>query len=107
MWVGLSGTLASGLLALVVGRMTDLVYGYIKLTLLVFLAINLAFFYWFFLLSWGSITVTTCKSCRRRLRHVMPLFSLSGESDDVLVRKVLARDAGHVTLNCPLCKLCL
>lgn len=59
MWVGLASTFASGLLALVVGRMTDLVYGYIKLTILVFLAINLALFYWFFLLTWGSIPVTT------------------------------------------------
>ncbi|XP_050711599.1 solute carrier family 49 member 4 homolog isoform X2 [Eriocheir sinensis] len=58
MWVGLSTTLSSGLLALVVGRLTDLMYGYIKLTLLIFLAVNIALFYWFFLLTWGSIPVS-------------------------------------------------
>ncbi|KAK3881205.1 hypothetical protein Pcinc_014334 [Petrolisthes cinctipes] len=58
MWVGLTGVLVSGTIGLVVGRLTDLVYGYVKFTLILFMMGNMACFYWFFLLSWGTIPAT-------------------------------------------------
>ncbi|XP_069953629.1 solute carrier family 49 member 4 homolog isoform X1 [Cherax quadricarinatus] len=57
-WVGVTSVLASGLSGLLSGRVTDLVYGHVKLSLIVTLTGNLTCFYWFFLLTWGSITVT-------------------------------------------------
>ncbi|KAK3879317.1 hypothetical protein Pcinc_016102 [Petrolisthes cinctipes] len=56
--VGLTGVLVSGTIGLVVGRLTDLVYGYVKFTLILFMMGNMACFYWFFLLSWGTIPAT-------------------------------------------------
>ncbi|KAK3881218.1 hypothetical protein Pcinc_014347 [Petrolisthes cinctipes] len=44
MWVGLTGVLVSGTIGLVVGRLTDLVYGYVKFTLILFMMGNMAFF---------------------------------------------------------------
>ncbi|KAK4304038.1 hypothetical protein Pmani_023987 [Petrolisthes manimaculis] len=58
MWVGLTGVLVSGTVGLLVGRLTDLVYGYVKFTLILFMIGNMACFYWFFLLSWGTIPAT-------------------------------------------------
>lgn len=58
MWVGLTAVLVQGVVGLLVGRMTDLVYGYIKVSLLAFMITSLCCFYWFYLLTMGSITVT-------------------------------------------------
>ncbi|KAG0729605.1 Disrupted in renal carcinoma protein 2 [Chionoecetes opilio] len=59
MGVGLFSVLAASLATLVMGRLTDMVYGHIKLSLIVCLAFTLLFYYWFFLLTWGAVPVTT------------------------------------------------
>ncbi|XP_069169382.1 solute carrier family 49 member 4 homolog isoform X2 [Procambarus clarkii] len=58
MWVGLTAVLVQGVTGLLVGRMTDLVYGHVKASLLFFMIISLACFYWFYLLTMGTIPVT-------------------------------------------------
>ena len=60
MWVGLGMIVAEGAGVLAMGRLTDLVYGHIKLTLILLMSGSAACFYWFFLLTCGSIPVTTC-----------------------------------------------
>ncbi|XP_045120073.1 solute carrier family 49 member 4 homolog [Portunus trituberculatus] len=59
MWVGISGVLVSCGATLVTGRFTDLIYGHIKLSLILISASTIVFFYWFFLLSWHAIPVST------------------------------------------------
>lgn len=61
MWVGLTAVLVQGVTGLLVGRMTDLVYGHVKASLLFFMIISLACFYWFYLLTMGTIPVTKGK----------------------------------------------
>ncbi|XP_069169376.1 solute carrier family 49 member 4 homolog isoform X2 [Procambarus clarkii] len=57
-WVGLTAVVTSGLVGLTSGRLTDLVYGKVKVSIIMVSILNLGCFYWFFLLTWGSITVT-------------------------------------------------
>ncbi|XP_063850654.1 solute carrier family 49 member 4 homolog isoform X2 [Scylla paramamosain] len=59
MWVGVAGVLVSCGATMVVGRLTDLIYGHIKLSLILTSALTIFFFYWFFLLSCRAIPVST------------------------------------------------
>ncbi|XP_042864097.1 solute carrier family 49 member 4 homolog [Penaeus japonicus] len=55
MWIGILAVVFSGISGLLAGRMTDLVYGHVKLSLILLMSATLACFYWFFLLSWGAV----------------------------------------------------
>lgn len=61
MWIGILGVIMSGICGLLAGRMTDIVYGHVRISLIFLMISTVACFYWFFLLTWGSIPVTTCK----------------------------------------------
>ncbi|KAK7075865.1 hypothetical protein SK128_011930 [Halocaridina rubra] len=56
MWLGLAAIFISALLGLVVGRITDLLYGYLRTTLVTFLLATCGCCYWFYLISSGIIT---------------------------------------------------
>ncbi|XP_068213054.1 solute carrier family 49 member 4 homolog isoform X2 [Palaemon carinicauda] len=56
-WIGVAVVLVSSIFALVSGRMTDLVYGYLRVSLIIIMVANLGCFYWFYLITYGSITV--------------------------------------------------
>ncbi|XP_069174333.1 solute carrier family 49 member 4 homolog [Procambarus clarkii] len=58
MWVGLSAILVAGAISLSLARLTDLVYGHIKVSLMAFMIISLCCFYWFYLLTVGAIVIT-------------------------------------------------
>ncbi|CAL4122123.1 unnamed protein product, partial [Meganyctiphanes norvegica] len=55
MWIGLLQTLSCGLMGILMGRVTDLMYGYIRGTIIVLFLISTGLFYWFFLLNIGTI----------------------------------------------------
>ncbi|XP_064082216.1 solute carrier family 49 member 4-like isoform X2 [Macrobrachium nipponense] len=57
--IGFLGVLSSTLFGLLVTRVTDILYGHIKVSLILLMSFDIAFFYWFFLLTWGCIEVTT------------------------------------------------
>nr|XP_027214480.1 disrupted in renal carcinoma protein 2 homolog isoform X1 [Penaeus vannamei]XP_027214481.1 disrupted in renal carcinoma protein 2 homolog isoform X1 [Penaeus vannamei]XP_027214482.1 disrupted in renal carcinoma protein 2 homolog isoform X1 [Penaeus vannamei] len=59
MWIGILGVIMSGICGLLAGRMTDIVYGHVRISLIFLMISTVACFYWFFLLTWGSIPVTT------------------------------------------------
>lgn len=58
MWIGILGVIMSGICGLLAGRMTDIVYGHVRISLIFLMISTVACFYWFFLLTWGSIPVT-------------------------------------------------
>ncbi|CAL4119870.1 unnamed protein product, partial [Meganyctiphanes norvegica] len=57
--IGILTIILSALSAMVSARFTDYLYGYVRGTIIILIFLTSAFFYWFFLLVWGSITVTT------------------------------------------------
>ncbi|XP_064093679.1 solute carrier family 49 member 4 homolog isoform X2 [Macrobrachium nipponense] len=56
-WIGLAVVIVSSTSALVSGRLTDLVYGHLRVSLIIIMLANLGCFYWFYLITYGSITV--------------------------------------------------
>ena len=60
MWLGLISTGLTGFLSVVIGRLTDLIYGYVKKSLLVMLLVSLLFYFWFFLITVGIISPIKC-----------------------------------------------
>lgn len=56
-WIGLAVVIVSSTSALVSGRMTDLVYGHLRVSLIILMLANLGCVYWFYLITYGSITV--------------------------------------------------
>ncbi|XP_063586186.1 solute carrier family 49 member 4 homolog isoform X2 [Penaeus indicus] len=58
MWIGILAVVLSGASGLLAGRVTDVVYGYVKVSLILLMEATLACFFWFFLLAWGAVEVT-------------------------------------------------
>ncbi|XP_037784462.1 solute carrier family 49 member 4 homolog [Penaeus monodon] len=58
MWIGILAVVLSGVSGLLAGRVTDAVYGHVKVSLILLMAATLACFFWFFLLAWGTVEVT-------------------------------------------------
>ena len=61
MRIGVAFICVSSAFALVSGRMTDLIYGHVRISLLIILVANLICYYWFYLISYGAIAVVICK----------------------------------------------
>ncbi|CAL4064365.1 unnamed protein product [Meganyctiphanes norvegica] len=57
-WIGLLQTISGGIIGILMGRVTDLVYGYIRGSIIVIFLASAGFFYWFFLLTRGTIPMT-------------------------------------------------
>ncbi|XP_068206844.1 solute carrier family 49 member 4-like isoform X2 [Palaemon carinicauda] len=58
MGIGFLAVLCSTLFGLLVSRITDILYGHLRVSLMFLMIGNIVFFYWFFLLSWGCINVS-------------------------------------------------
>ncbi|XP_076029574.1 solute carrier family 49 member 4 homolog [Oratosquilla oratoria] len=58
MWIGLTGVLASCIMAFVSSIITDHLYGHLKVTIIVLLCSSCSCFIWFFLLSLGYIPMS-------------------------------------------------
>ncbi|XP_066951462.1 solute carrier family 49 member 4-like [Macrobrachium rosenbergii] len=56
--IGFWGLLSSTLFGILVTRITDVLYGHLKASLIFLTAFDIGFFYWFFLLTWGCVEVT-------------------------------------------------
>ncbi|XP_066951454.1 solute carrier family 49 member 4 homolog isoform X2 [Macrobrachium rosenbergii] len=58
MGIGFLSVSCSTFFGILVTRITDMLYGHLKVSLIFLMAFDIAFFYWFFLLTWGCIEVT-------------------------------------------------
>ncbi|XP_042211793.1 solute carrier family 49 member 4 homolog isoform X2 [Homarus americanus] len=59
MWIGVTSVIAASVLPVIVGRINDLMHGHIRLLLCVLLAASAGCYYWFHLLSYEILPVTT------------------------------------------------
>lgn len=57
MWIGLAAVICSSISGLIAARLTDVVYGHIRMSLILNMTATLACFYWFYLIAGGSIPV--------------------------------------------------
>ncbi|CAL4153962.1 unnamed protein product [Meganyctiphanes norvegica] len=55
MWIGLVQQLSCGIAGILMGRVTDIFYGYIRGSIIILFLASAGFFYWFFLLTSGTI----------------------------------------------------
>ncbi|XP_064082205.1 solute carrier family 49 member 4-like isoform X2 [Macrobrachium nipponense] len=58
MGIGFLAVLCSTIFGILITRITDMLYGHLKVSLIILMSFDIAFFYWFFLLTWGCIEVT-------------------------------------------------
>ena len=61
MWLGLFAMGMAVLFSVIVGRLTDLIYGHVKISLIFLIIAILVFYYWFFLIDYGIIPPDHCK----------------------------------------------